>query len=52
MKDHDGKILLTDRVVAGNVDLAQLISSKGALQKTGLLTSTIVADVWLASLKK
>jgi len=52
LKNHDGKVLLSDRVVAGNVDLAQLISSKGALQKTGLLASTVVADAWLASHKK
>jgi len=51
VKDRDGKILATERVVAGNVDLSQLISSKGALQKTGLLASTIAADAWLASLK-
>ena len=52
LKNHDGKVLTTDRIVAGNVDLSQLISSKGALQKTGLLASTLVADAWLASRKK
>ena len=51
VKDHAGKVLITDRVVAGNVDLAQLISGKGALQKTGLLASTVVADAWLGSVK-
>jgi Curli production assembly/transport component CsgG len=51
VKAAAGKLLLTDRVVAGNADLAQLISSKGALQKTGLLASTVVADAWLASRK-
>ena len=49
--DIEEALLLTDRVVAGNADLAQLISSKGALQKTGLLASTVVADAWLASRK-
>ena len=52
VKDRAAKVLLTERVVAGNVDLAQLISSKGALQKTGLLASTLVADAWLAKRKK
>jgi hypothetical protein len=52
VKDHQGKTLITDRVVAGNVDLAQLISSKGALQKTGLLASTVVADAWLVGIKE
>ncbi|MEI6673767.1 MAG: CsgG/HfaB family protein [Verrucomicrobiota bacterium] len=51
VKDHAGKILATERIVAGNVDLTQLISSKGALQKTGLLASTVAVDAWLASLK-
>jgi len=51
VKNQGGKILATERIVAGNVDLSQLISSKGALQKTGLLASTVVADAWLASLK-
>ena len=51
VKNQAGKILATERIVAGNVDLSQLISSKGALQKTGLLASTVVADAWLASLK-
>jgi hypothetical protein len=50
VKNHERKILLTDRVVAGNVDLAQLISGKGALQKTGLLASTATADAWISSL--
>ena len=51
VKDRAGKVLVTDRVVAGNVDLAQLISSKGALQKTGLLATGNVVDAWIASTK-
>jgi hypothetical protein len=43
----DGKILKTDRVVAGNVDLAQAVSAKGALQKTGLLATPEIARAWM-----
>lgn len=49
VKERGGKVLATDRVVAGNVDLAQLTSCKGALQKAGLLASLNVVDAWLAS---
>lgn len=47
-----GKVLKTDRVVCGNVDLAQAVSAKGALQKAGLLAAPIVAKAWVESLKK
>ena len=47
LKNREGKLLGTDRVVAGNVDLAQQISNKGALQKVGLLASSVAADAWV-----
>ena len=48
VKNAEGKVLKTDRIVAGNVDLAEAVGCKGALQKAGLLASTVVADAWLA----
>ena len=48
MKNAAGKTLKTDRIVAGNVDIAEAVGNKGALQKAGLLASTQVADAWLA----
>lgn len=49
--DASGKILKTDRVVCGNVDLAQAVGAKGALQKAGLLASSGVAKASLPSNK-
>lgn len=46
IKDAAGKVLRTERVVAGNVDIAEATGCKGALQKTGLLASTIIAKAW------
>ena len=40
---------LADRIVAGNVDIAEAVGNKGALQKTEVLASTQVADIWFAS---
>lgn len=51
-KNADGTILKTDRVVCGNVDLAQAVSAKGALQKSGLLASPVIAKAWVESLKE
>lgn len=51
VKGADGRVLKTDRVVTGNVDLAEAVGCKGALQKAGLQASTLVADAWLASSK-
>lgn len=48
----DGKTLKTDRVVCGNVDLAQAFSAKGALQKAGLLATPAAAQAWIDSSKK
>ncbi len=48
----DGKLLKTDRVVCGNVDLAQAVSAKGALQKAGLLATPAAAQALLDSSKK
>ncbi len=42
-----GEVLKTDRIVCGNVDLAQAVGAKGALQKGGLLASPVVANAWL-----
>ena len=50
VKNNEGKVLKTDRIVAGNVDLAEAVGCKGALQKAGLLASTQVADAWLAAI--
>lgn len=41
--DAAGKILKTDRIVCGNVDLAQAVGAKGALQKAGLLAASVIA---------
>ena len=46
-----GEVLKTDRVVCGNVDLAQAIAAKGALQKAGLLASKVVAQASIAPTK-
>ena len=51
VKNAQGKILKTDRIVAGNVDLAEAVGCKGALQKAGLLASTLIADSWLEAAK-
>ncbi len=37
--DADKNLILTDRVVCGNVDLSQAVGAKGALQKAGLLAA-------------
>ena len=52
VSDSSGKILKTDRVVCGNVDLAQAVGSKGALQKAGLLATPVAAQAWIDSSKK
>lgn len=49
IKNSAGKILKTDRVVAGNVDIAEAVGNKGALQKTGLIAATGVAGIWAAA---
>lgn len=48
----DGKTLKTDRVVCGNVDLAQAVAAKGALQKSGLLAAPVALEAWSESGKK
>lgn len=45
----DGKSLKTDRVVCGNVDLAQAVAAKGALQKAGLLAAPVALKAWVES---
>lgn len=50
-RDRDGEVIKTDRVVCGNVDLAQAVSSKGALQKAGLLAAPIIASAWVETVK-
>jgi TolB-like protein len=47
-----GEVLKTDRIVCGNVDLAQAVGAKGALQKSGLLAATVVAKAVLESPEK
>lgn len=47
----DGKTLKTDRVVCGNVDLAQAIAAKGGLQKAGLLAAPVALKAWIDSSK-
>jgi hypothetical protein len=47
--DAKGNILKTDRAVSGNVDLAQAVSAKGALQKSGLLAAPIALKTWVES---
>ncbi len=49
--DRDGKVLKTDRVVVGNVDLTQAVSAKGALQKAGLLATPTIAQAWIDAQK-
>jgi len=49
--DADKKLILTDRVVCGNVDLTQAVSAKGALQKAGLLAAPVVVQASLAANK-
>lgn len=44
--DKAGKILKTDRVVVGNMDLAPAVSAKGALQKAGLVAAPVAAAAW------
>lgn len=45
--DKAGKTLKTDRVVCGNVDLAEAVGAKGALQKAGLLAAPIALRAWV-----
>jgi hypothetical protein len=45
-----GEVLKTDRIVCGNVDLAQAVGAKGALQKAGLMATPVVLKAWFASL--
>jgi len=47
--DAQNKVILTDRVVCGNIDLAQAVGAKGALQKAGLLAAEPVLKAWLAN---
>ncbi len=47
--DSHGKTLKTDRVVCGNVDLAQAVGAKGALQKSGLMASPVALKAWIES---
>ena len=44
-----GVVLKTDRIVCGNVDLAQAVGAKGALQKAGLMAAPEVAKAALNS---
>ena len=50
--DKENNIILTDRVVCGNVDLAQAVGAKGALQKAGLLTAEPVLKAWIEKSKQ
>ena len=45
--DKENNVILTDRVVCGNVDLAQAVGAKGALQKAGLLAAEPVLRAWI-----
>lgn len=47
VQDKDHNILLTDRVVCGNVDLAAAVGAKGALQKAGLLAAEPILKSWI-----
>lgn len=47
--DKAGKVLKTDRVVCGNVDLAQAVGAKGALQKSGLLAAPVALQAWISA---
>lgn len=49
--DTGGKTLKTDRIVCGNVDLAQAVGAKGALQKAGLLAAPVIARATLGGAK-
>lgn len=49
--DSKGRILATDRAVCGNVDLAQAVAAKGALQKSGLVAAPAALKAWIASTK-
>lgn len=42
VKNAKGEVIKTDRVVCGNVDLAQAVSAKGSLQKAGLLAVPLI----------
>ena len=44
-----GEVLKTDRIVCGNVDLAQAVGAKGALQKAGLMAAPEVVKAALNS---
>lgn len=52
VSNKQGKTLKTDRVVCGDVDLAQAVSAKGALQKAGLLAAPLIAEAWVKSSTK
>ncbi len=47
-----GEVLKTDRIVSGNVDLAQAVGAKGALQKAGLSATPVVAKAAVESTGK
>lgn len=47
----DGKTLKTDRVVCGNVDLAQAVAAKGSLQKAGLQAAPVALKAWIEASK-
>lgn len=47
--DPAGKILKTDRVVCGNVDLTQAVGAKGALQKAGLLAVPVITKAGITT---
>ena len=49
IQNASAKILKSDRIVAGNVDISEAVGNKGALQKTGLLAATEVAKIWASS---
>lgn len=46
-----GEVLKTDRIVCGNVDLAQAVAAKGALQKAGLLAAEPILKAWIEKSK-
>lgn len=48
VKNKDGKVLKTDRVVVANVDIAEATGNKGALQKAGVLAAPEVVAAWIA----
>ncbi len=51
VSNTEGKTLKTDRIVCGNVDLAQAIAAKGGLQKAGLLAAPVALKAWIDSSK-